>query len=140
MFDRIQILAILASLFLISITIELIRRRHLEEKYALSWLLTSIFFIICSINMDVIKFLSKLTGVIAPPNFLFLLAFFFLILVSLSLTVVVSREIQRNRKLTQELAVLKFNVETLNRRFEHLPMSKIKEGQNKPKTKGKDAV
>lgn len=135
MITRIQAFAIIASLLLMGTTIELIRRRQLEEKYAISWLLTCTFFIICSINLDIIRFFSKLTGVIAPPNFLFLLAFFFLTIVTLSLTVIVSNESQRSRRLAQELSILKFNIEVLNKRIEDLSLSEVEERQDKPKNK-----
>lgn len=113
---RIQILAILASLLLMSLTVELIRRKYLEEKYALVWLLTCIFFLLCSINLEILSFLARLTGILVPANFLFLLAFFFLVVICLSLTVVVSRESQRQRRLTQELSMLKFNLEEIKKR------------------------
>ena len=114
---RIQILAVLVSLFLMFFTVELIRRRYLEEKYALVWLLACIFFLLCSINLDIIEFLARLTGIIVPVNFLFLLAFFFLVVICLSLTVVVSRESQKQRKLAQELSLLKFNLEEMKKRM-----------------------
>ena len=114
---RIQILAVLVSLFRMFFTVELIRRRYLEEKYALVWLLACIFFLLCSINLDIIEFLARLTGIIVPANFLFLLAFFFLVVICLSLTVVVSRESQKQRKLAQELSLLKFNLEEMKKRM-----------------------
>lgn len=116
MITRIQILAILASLSLTLFTVELIRRRHLEEKYALVWLLACIFFLLCSINLEIINFLARLTGIIAPANFLFLLAFFFLVLICLSLTVAISGESHSRRKLTQELSLLKFDIEEIKKR------------------------
>jgi hypothetical protein len=109
----IQILAILGTLSLILLTVELIRRGQLEEKYALVWLLACIFFFLCSINLEIINFLARLTGVITPANFLFLLAFFFLVVICLSLTVVISKESQRHRRLTQELSLLKFEMEEM---------------------------
>jgi hypothetical protein len=113
---KIQILAILASVFLIFLTGELIRRRHLEEKYALVWLLACIFFFLCSINLKIITFLARLTGVIMPANFLFLLAFFFLVIICLSLTVVISRESQRTRRLVQELSLLRFDMDEMKKK------------------------
>lgn len=133
MITRIQLLSITASLFLIGTTIELIRRRQLEEKYAISWLLTCIFFLVCSINLEIVEFLSDLTGVTLPSNFLFLLAFFFLIIVTLSLTVMESNESRRSRKLAQELSILKFDIEQLSKRLKHLPSNKIKRSQDKNK-------
>lgn len=134
MITRIQILSITASLFLIGTTIELIRRRQLEEKYAISWLLTCIFFLVCSINLEIVEFLSDLTGVAIPSNFLFLLAFFFLIIVTLSLTVMASNESRRSRKFAQELSILKFDVEQLSKRFKYLPSNKeVEQRQDKRK-------
>lgn len=137
MITRIQILAIIASLFMMGTVIELIRRRQLEEKYAISWLLTSIFFLICSTNLEIVKFLSELTGIILPSNFLFLLAFFFLIVVTLSLTVIASNESQRSRRLAQELAILKFDIEELDKKIGHLSLNEFKERQNKLKNEEK---
>ncbi|MFN3466152.1 MAG: DUF2304 domain-containing protein [Candidatus Brocadiales bacterium] len=114
---RIQILAILVSLFLMFFTVELIRRRYLEEKYALVWLLACVFFLLCSINLKIIEFLARLTGILVPANFLFLLAFFFLVVICLSLTVVVSRESQKQRSLTQELSILRFNLEEIKKKI-----------------------
>lgn len=134
MITRIQLLSIVASLFLIGTTIELIRRRQLEEKYAISWLLACIFFLVCSINLEIVEFLSDLTGVTLPSNFLFLLAFFFLITVTLSLTVMVSNESKRSRKLAQELSILKFDVEQLGKRLQYSPFNKgVTSNQDKSK-------
>lgn len=116
MIPRIQLLAILGSIFLLLLVEELIRRRQLEEKYALVWLLTCIFFLLCSINRGIIEFLARHTGIVTPANFLFLLAFFFLVLICLSLTIVISRENQRHRRFAQELTLLRFDLEEIKKR------------------------
>ncbi len=130
---RIQILAIIASLSLLGVTVELIRRRQLEEKHAISWLLACVFFLLCSINLEIVNFLAKLTGIYLPSNFLFLLAFFFLIIVTLSLTVITSNESRASRKLAQELSVLKFTVEELNKRLEDKSSNEEKKRHDKHK-------
>ncbi len=130
---RIQILAIIASLFLLGVTVELIRRRQLEEKYAISWLLACIFFLLCSTNLEIVTFLSKLTGVYLPSNFLFLLAFLFLTIVTLSLTVIASNESQVSRKLSQELSILKFDIEVLNKRLEDKSSNEVEKRHGKYK-------
>lgn len=139
MITRIQLLSITASLLLIGVTVELIRRRQLEEKYAISWLLTCIFFLVCSINLEIIEFLSDLTGVVVPSNFLFLLAFFFLTIVTLSLTVMASNESKRGRKLAQELSILKFDMEQLSKRLKYSPLNEeAKQRQDNCKKNTKD--
>lgn len=110
---HLQLLAIVACFCLLLVTIELIRRRELEEKYAISWLLTVIFLLICSSYFGIIESASQLVGVLVPSNFLFLLAFLFLVIISLSLTVAVSKESLKNRKMTQQLALLRFTLEEI---------------------------
>lgn len=116
MITRIQVLAILASVFLMLLTVEFIRRRQLEGKYAPVWLLTCIFFLIGSINLGIIEFLARLIGIVTLANFL-LLAFFFLVLICLGLTVVASRESQRRRRFAQELSLLRFDLEDIKRKI-----------------------
>ncbi len=135
MITQIQLLAIIVSLLLLGTTIELIRRRYLEEKYAISWLLACVFFLVCSVNLKIVAFLSSLAGVMLPSNFLFLLAFLFLLIVTLSLTVMVSNESKMTRKLAQELSTVKFDMEELNKKLEHLFLNKEQKRQDKIKNK-----
>lgn len=135
MITQIQLLAIIVSLLLLGTTIELIRRRYLEEKYAISWLLACVFFLVCSINLKIVVFLSSLAGVMLPSNFLFLLAFLFLIIVTLSLTVMVSNESKMTRKLAQELSTVKFDMEELNKKLGHMFLNKEQKRQDKIKNK-----
>ncbi len=135
MITQIQLLAIIVSLLLLGTTIELIRQRYLEEKYAISWLLACVFFLVCSINLKIVIFLSSFAGVILPSNFLFLLAFLFLIIVTLGLTVMVSNDSKRVRKLAQELSMVKFDMEELNKKLGRMFLNKEQERQEKIKNK-----
>lgn len=110
---RLQLLAVIACFCLLLATIELIRRRDLEEKYAILWLLTAIFLLICSSYFRTIEWASDLVGALVPSNFLFILALLFLVIISLSLTVVVSKESLKNRKMSQQLALLRFTIEEI---------------------------
>lgn len=114
---RIQILAIFASLLLMLLTVDLIRKRHLEEKYALTWLIACVFFFLCSLNVKVLSFLAGISGVVLPSNFLFLLGFFFLTVISLSLSVIVSKESYGRRRLAQEISLLRFELEEMRKRL-----------------------
>lgn len=70
-----------------------------------------------------------------PSNFLFLLAFLFLIIVTLSLTVMVSNESKMTRKLVQELSTVKFDMEELNKKLKHMFLNKEQKRQDKIKNK-----
>ncbi len=110
---HIQIIAIAASLLFMLLVFELMRKRRLEEKFALSWLITSFFFLLISTNFGFVNYLARITGVISPPNALFLVALFFLILVSLLLTVSISSENRKNSRLMQEITLLKEELEKI---------------------------
>ncbi len=110
---HIQILAITTSIMFMLLVFELMRNRRLEEKFALSWLIASFFFLLISTNVGLINRLAKLTGVISPPNALFIVALLFLILISLSLTVSISTENKKNSRLMQEMTILKEDIERI---------------------------
>jgi len=112
---RINIIAILGSIFLLLIIIELIRRRYLSERYSLIWILTGVTFLILSIKIDILRYVSNLLGFSVPSNALFFFGILFLILIVLSLNVILSRLSEKNKILTQEIVLLKKRIEDLEK-------------------------
>ena len=103
----IQVIAITASLSIFIIVIELIRRNHLKERYSLLWLSAGIFLIVFSIWRKLLDFLALRIGIFYPPSFLFLLAIIFLVLLLLHFSIIVSSLSENNKRLAQELGILK---------------------------------
>lgn len=103
-------LSIIFSVFFVLIIIELVRRNRLHEKYSLLWLLFSIVMIILSGFPRILEKVAYILNVKYAPSLLFLVGFVFLILYSLSLTVIISKQADRIIKLTQEVSILKENV------------------------------
>jgi hypothetical protein len=54
-----------------------------------------------------LDFVSHLIGIYYPPSFLFLLAFLFLLLITMHFSVVISSLFESNKKLAQEVALLR---------------------------------
>lgn len=109
--EKIQLIAILGSiLFMIGI-IELIRRKQIKEAYALLWLIFGTVFVIFSIWKKGLDFLAALVGIYYPPALLFLILILAIILVLIQFSVVISKNNDRIRKLTQEIALLKNQLE-----------------------------
>lgn len=113
--DILKILAIAGSGSVFLVVIELIRRGRLKERYSLLWLFACSVLLVFSVSRDLLEFVSRSLGIAYPPSFLFLLAFFFLLLITLHFSVVMSGFSEKNKKLAQELAILKQEIEALTK-------------------------
>jgi hypothetical protein len=112
---RPNLLALIGSLILLLLILELIRRRYLRERYSLLWIVTGGFFLLLSIKVDLLPEISNLLGFSIPSNALFFLGILFLILLSLGLSVITSRLAEKNRILTQRVVLLEKRVADLEK-------------------------
>ncbi len=106
---------ILLSIFCITLLgtiIELVRRKHLREKYALLWFLISFIMIIGFFNESLVSKVSLFIGIKYPPTLIFIAAITGLLLLNLMLSVIDSHQTDRIIKLAQKIAILE---ERLNR-------------------------
>ena len=113
--DYVKILAVCASLSLLVVVVELIRRGRLKERYSLLWLFAGGVLLVFSLSRHLLETVSLFLGIQYPPSFLFLLAFFFLLLITLHFSAVISGLAEKNKRLAQELALLRREVAELGR-------------------------
>jgi hypothetical protein len=111
--DVLKILAIGGSGSVLLVVIELIRRGRLKERYSLLWLFAGAVMLLFSSSRSLLEYVSRLVGVFYPPSLLFLLAFLFLLLITLHFSVVISGLSERNKRLAQELALLRQELEAV---------------------------
>jgi len=104
--NRIQIVSIVAALLLVALVIELVRRRRLNERYALLWLFSAFVILGLAIWQGLLERLATLIGVAYPPNALFLVAVAFILLLVLNFSAALSRLGDQTRTLAQRLAIL----------------------------------
>ena len=107
---RISIVAAIAALVLLVVIFELIRTRRLQERYAILWLVTGVVILVLSIWRSALGELSDLVGIAYPPTALVILGSFFILLVLLHYSTVISRLSDQNRILAQRLALLENRV------------------------------
>ena len=107
---RISIVAAVAAFLLLVVIFELIRSRRLQERYAILWLVTGGVILVLSIWRSALGQLSDLIGIAYPPTALFILGSFFILLVLLHYSTVISRLSDQNRILAQRLALLESRV------------------------------
>ena len=83
----------------------LIKKNKLELKYALSWLFLEVGILIITLIPNLLNVISTALGIYNEINMLFFLGFVFIILVIFSLTMSLSRNSERVRKMVQEIAL-----------------------------------
>jgi hypothetical protein len=105
--DVIKIMAVVGCSAGLLVIVELIRRGRLKEKYSLLWLFAGTILLIFSSSRYLLEYASSLVGIFYPPSFLFLLAFLFLLLITLHFSSVISGLSEKNKHLAQELALLR---------------------------------
>jgi hypothetical protein len=108
---RLTIFALLTSVSLLVFIFELVRRRRLKERYSLLWLFTGLAFFGLSLSKQLVDRIGLLVGIYYSPSAFFMLAFLFLTLITIQFSVVISSLSERNKVLTQEVALLKLRLE-----------------------------
>lgn len=89
----------------------MIHRGKLNLKYALLWILAGIVVLILDIFPGALGILAKVLGIELPINMLFFMGFCFALLLVFGLTIKVSKMSDEVKRLTQELAILKYDIE-----------------------------
>jgi hypothetical protein len=110
---RIQIVAILATLALLLIVFELVRRRRLMERYALLWLFSAGILLGLSVWKQLLDQVASAIGIYYAPSALFVVALGFILVLLLHFSLVVSRLADQNKVLAQRLALLQHRLEAL---------------------------
>ncbi len=110
--EKVQILAILASLLFTFFVIRLILKGKLREEYSVVWIFCTFFLILFSFWRDGLDYVSGLMGIYEPPNFVFTASVFVIFIYLLHVSIVVSRLQEQNKKLAQEIALFKEKVKS----------------------------
>jgi len=103
----VSIAASIGSIALLLVVFELIRRRRLRERYALLWLLTGVVLLVLSAWRGGLNTIADWVGVETyPPAILFAVASFFILVVLLHYSTVISKLSDQNSILAQRVALL----------------------------------
>lgn len=108
---RVQILAVIGSLLLLAVIINLIRHEKLKEGYSIIWFLVGLAMVTFSALAGLLDIFASSIGISYSPAALFLIVTTGLILLSIHFSVLVSKHDQRYRELAQEYALLKDEIE-----------------------------
>jgi hypothetical protein len=121
MTDLVQLVSIVISAALLVAIIELVRRGRLSEEYSFIWIVCAIALFALSVWRNLLDLAASALGVHYPPAVLLLVLTFFVVIVSLYFSVVVSRHRKDIAKLVEDVALLDEQVRALRREKRILP-------------------
>lgn len=104
---RLQIIIAAALILLLLIIGGAVRAKRLEFRFSLPWLLLLIVLLIMDIFPGIVDWMTQLLGIELPINMLTFCGLAFAFVLIFSLTTAISRLNERQKKLVQEIALLK---------------------------------
>ena len=110
---RIQLLTIIINLAFLSYIGWLIVKGKLREEYAIVWIACTLLLLVFSFWRNGFEKLARLLQVYEAPNLIFTGAIFAILIYLLHLSVVASKLQRQNKKLAQDLALLKEEMRSL---------------------------
>ena len=111
--DRIQPAAIVGSVLLLALVLELVRRRRLSEEYALTWIGCALALLAASVFRGALDRVALWFGIYYPPALLLLGLIGLVFVAALNFSMVVSRQRRQIERLIQEVAILQAEVRAL---------------------------
>ena len=115
---RLQVVIVAAILVVLATLVNMIRRKSLELKYALPWMLVMAVLFVFACAPQLLNVVSQFLGIYAPVNMIFFLGFCFSLLIIFSLTVALSRLSNSVRTLDQIVALNEKRLEELEQKLE----------------------
>ncbi|WP_270619458.1 DUF2304 domain-containing protein [Paenibacillus macerans] len=110
---KLQIILIVLCVCILILFIRKVQKFKLELKYALIWILVIMSSLILAIFPGILNFISALLYIKEPVNALFLVAIIFMLMIMYSLTSALSKASGNIKVLSQEVGLLKKELEEL---------------------------
>jgi hypothetical protein len=118
---RSYVIALLMGFALLLVTVELLRRQHLREKYAALWIFVGLIMLAFAAIPGLLSGLSRALGFALPANLLFLGGGVLLTTISMQLSAEIGRLESESQRLAEEIALLRIDVDRLSGRSADQP-------------------
>lgn len=115
------VLGLVGSVLILATLFEMMRRQRLREKYALFWSVIAVAALVLALFPGLLAGLTDALGVELPVNLAFFVGGLLLFLVSLQHSADLGRLEERTRTLAEEVAVLRLELDRLQRRPDDSP-------------------
>lgn len=105
--------AFLLALAIVSLVVEMLRRKKLREKYAALWLVVGVATLVLAAFPQLLNIVAVMVGVQLPSNLLFAMSILMLLGVCLHLSWEISVVEDETRTLAEEVAILRAQMEAV---------------------------
>ena len=116
-----QLFALIVSILVFIVTIEMVRKKYLREEYSVLWLCTSFTMFVLVVKYQWLVDLTAFIGAGLPTTTLFLFSIIFLILIAVQFSIKFSKMGDQIKDLAQDNALLRAELEQLRRDGEGEP-------------------
>ncbi len=113
MSSKLQIAMLIALGLYFLIIFQLLKRKSLNLKYTLLWLLSGIIMLLLAGFPEILNSLAVLVGIYDPTNALFAFMFFCVIIILMSLTAIASKLNEKNKRIIQSMALMEKRIRDL---------------------------
>lgn len=107
---QLQITLIVCLIGFFIVILHLLKKQALQLRYIIIWLFTGAVMLLLAIFPNILNAIAKLVGIYDPTNGLFAMMIFFILIMLLSITSIVSLLTNQNKKVAQQLALLEKRV------------------------------
>jgi hypothetical protein len=113
-----RVAAIIVTVGMFLLILELVRRKRLMERYALLWLIATVFLLAMAAWQRPLTALASAIGIYYFPSALFAAAFCFILVLLVHFSLTISRLSDQNKLLAQRLGLVQQRLERLGERAE----------------------
>lgn len=106
MIEPVQIVALVVSVALLLVVLDLVRRKKLTEEYSFVWIVCAVALFALAIGRRLVDAAAVALGIDYGPSVLLLVLILFVFVASLSFSVALSRQRRQIERLMEEVAIL----------------------------------
>ena len=110
---KLQIILLVCFVLALLFILNLCRKKKMDLRQGVPWMGALVVVIIFDLFPWLLNSLTKLLGIGSPVNMMVFFGFAFLLIIILIMTVNISKLIKKTTKLTQEVAMLKNEIDKM---------------------------
>ena len=119
MSTKLQAFMLLALALYFFILFQLLKKKRLNLKYTILWIFAGFIMLLVSLFPQILFAVTDFIGIEVPSNALFAMIFFFVIIILMTLTSIVSKQNEQLKRLTQTIALLEKRIRELETQQGH---------------------
>lgn len=110
-----QIALLVGILLYFAIIVYFLRKKTISLKYTLLWIIAGVLMALLDIFPTILVKLSELLGISTPSNAVFAIMLFFVIVILMAITSIVSKLNEKTKRLVEYAAILEKRIRELEK-------------------------